>query len=128
MSDESAESFDCAEAWETTSPFLHVKNYLYRCAVQSGEFHIEYPYDELFNVLTAKLLLQHAMDTGRTVVVHYKWEPLDENIVTYSATGKIVYTDVGIHDDNPGFVMESTDSESIMAFSYKEIFWVAEVN
>jgi hypothetical protein len=127
MNDEGAESFDCAEAWETSAPFLHVKNYLYRYAVESGDFHVEYPYDELFNMLTAKFLLQDAMDTGKTVIVHYKWEPLDESVVIYSAKGKIVYTNVALHDEISGFVMEGTDGDSVMVFSYKEIFWVAEV-
>ena len=72
MNEDGAESFDCAEAWDTSAPFLYVKNHLYRYAVDSGDFHVEYPYDELFNMLAAKFLLQDAMDTGKTVTVNRK--------------------------------------------------------
>jgi hypothetical protein len=62
------------------------------------------------------------------IAVHYKWEPLDENIVIYSIKGKVMYTDVSVNDEELGFVIDSSDAETIMAFSYGKIFWVEEVS
>lgn len=126
MSSQGAESFNCAEAWESSSPFLYIKNLLYRQALESGDFNVQYPYDELFNTVTTRILVSDAMKTGRTISLHYKWEPLDETIVVYSAKGKVVYTDVAIHDASTGFVMESVEDEAVMAFNYDEVFWIEE--
>lgn len=128
MNSEEADAFDCGQAWESNSPFLHVKNALYTHAVNSGEFHIEYPYDELFNMLTTKTLVEDAMSTGRAITIHYKWEPLDDNIVVYSASGKILYTNVAMNDSLGGFIMQSSDDDSVMVFSYSEVFWLEEAN
>jgi hypothetical protein len=122
------DSFDCSMAWEQSSPFLHVKNALYTHALKNGEFHVEYPHDELFNMLTTKALVEDAMMTDRSITIHYKWEPLDDNIVIYSASGNIIYTDVAMRDSLGGFIMQSSDDGKLMAFAYNEVFWLEKAD
>lgn len=126
MNESGAEAFDCAEAWDSNAPFLYVKNLLYKQSLDNDDINIQYPYDEIFNAVTTKILVYDAMKTARTITIHYKWEPLDETIVVYSVKGKVVYTDVALHDSDNGFVMESVEDEGIMAFNYGEIFWIEE--
>ena len=126
MNLEGAENFDCTSAWESGVPFMHVKSALYKHAIDKGGFHMEYPYDEYFGMMATKVLTIDAWDRDMLISVHYKWEPLDENIVIYSTRGKVMYTDVSINDDELGFVIDSIDSDTIMAFSYGKIFWVEE--
>lgn len=127
MNIDGAENFDCTSAWESGVPFMHVKSALYKHAINSGGFHMEYPYDEYFNMVATKILVIDAYKKDVEIAVHYKWEPLDENIVIYSIKGKVMYTDVSVNDEELGFIIDSSDADAIMAFSYGKIFWVEEV-
>lgn len=128
MNLEGADNFDCTPAWESGVPYMHVKSALYKHAMLSGGFHMEYPYDEYFGMATTKILTIDAYNRDIPISVHYRWEPLDENIIIYSIKGKVMYTDVSINDDELGFVIDSSDADTIMAFSYSKIFWIEEAD
>lgn len=122
-----AEDFDCTSAWESGIPYMHVKSALYKQAIANGGFHMEYPYDEYFGMVAVKALVIDAYNKEKAINVHYKWEPLDDNIIIYSVKGQVIYTDVSINDTELGFVIDSSDADTMMAFSYGKIFWIEEV-
>lgn len=128
MNMDSADSFDCTAAWESGVPFMHVKSALYKQALAGGGFHMEYPYDEYFGMIAVKALAIDAFNKDLPISIHYKWEPLDDNIIIYSIKGKVMYTDVSINDEELGFVIDSSDADTIMAFSYSKIFWIEEAD
>ena len=127
MTFDGAEDFDCTNAWETGQPFTFLKAALYTGAFSSGNFEPENPYEEYFNIVTTRLLTKSAMETNRKIDVRYKWEPLDETIVTYSFAGKVTHIDVGINDAHLGFVLHDEEKDVIVAFEYRKIFWISEL-
>jgi hypothetical protein len=127
MTFDGAEDFDCTAAWETSSPFTFLKAALYTGVFSSGEFEPENPYEEYFNIVTTRLLTKSAMETNRKIDVRYKWEPLDESIVTYSFSGYVLYIDAGINDEHLGFILRDNEKDVIAAFEYRKIFWISEV-
>lgn len=127
MDFESADTFDCTSAWESGMPFVHVKSQMYKQAIECGQFHMEYPYDEFFNAIATKVLVIDAEEKEKTICVHYGWEPLGEDIVVYSIVGQVLYTDISISDKEVGFLIDSETSETMMALPYKGIFWIEEI-
>lgn len=128
MEFDSAEGFDCTDAWESGHPFVHVKSALYKYSLVTGEFDIQYPNEEIFNGIATKTLVSDAMRNGKRVSVHYKWEPFDDNIIVYSASGMVLFVDISINDQELGFMIDSPESDSLMVFPYSKIFWLEEVD
>ena len=126
MEPDSSSGYDLDKAWHSGHPFKYVKTSLYIQAIHSEELDSEYPNDEIFNTIATKMLIVDAFKTNRKIRINYKWEPLDDNIIIYSTKGKILFTDITINDDELGFVIDSEDSDSVMAFSYRKIFWLEE--
>ena len=128
MDSDNFASHDYAKAWDSGQPFNYIKAALYMQSIHNDELYPEYPNDEVFNTITAKVLAVNALKTNRTISVNYKWEPLDDNIVIYSLSGKVLYTDVSINDEELGFIIKSDESDSLTAFPYKKIFWLEEAD
>jgi hypothetical protein len=126
MEFDSAEGYDCAEAWESGHPFIHLKSELYRYSFVTGSFDIKYPNEEIFNGIATKTLVADAMRNGKKISVHYNWEPFDDNIIVYSASGMVLFVDISVNDEEVGFMLDSPESESLMVFPYNKIFWLEE--
>jgi hypothetical protein len=99
MSSDGLGSYDYAKAWESGDPFRYIKSALYADAILRDELLPEYPNEEIFNCIATKVLVADAFRTKRSISINYNWEPLDENIVIYSISGKVINPELSINDE-----------------------------
>jgi hypothetical protein len=126
MSSDGLGSYDYAKAWESGDPFRYIKSTLYADAILRDELLPEYPNEEIFNCIATKVLVADAFRTKRNISINYNWEPLDENIVIYSISGKVINPELSINDEELGFAIDSPIDDSVMVFPYRKVFWLEE--
>jgi hypothetical protein len=126
MSSDGLGSYDYAKAWESGDPFRYIKSSLYADAILRDELLPEYPNEEIFNCIATKVLVADAFRTKRNISINYNWEPLDENIVIYSISGKVINPELSINDEELGFAIDSPLDDSVMVFPYRKVFWLEE--
>jgi hypothetical protein len=126
MSSDGLRRYNYAEAWESGDPFRYIKSALYTDAVLRDELIAEYPNEEIFNCIATKVLVADAFKTNRNISINYNWEPLDENIVIYSISGKVLHPELSINDEELGFAIDSPLADSIMVFEFRKVFWLEE--
>lgn len=119
-------SYDFAEAWGHPHAFAIIKHGLMKLFMEREDFNPENPYDELITALTATGLIHSAYELDKMIEVRYGWELLDdENIIMHSCFGMVKQVDIRIKAGDMGFLFDLGDDE-YAAFSYKDIYWVAE--
>ena len=126
MSSDGLGSYDYAKAWKSGNPFKYIKSSLYMHAILREELLPEYPNEEIFNSIATKVLVADAFKTNRTISINYNWEPLDENIVIYSVSGKVIHPELSVNDEELGFAIDSPIADSVMVFPYRKVFWLEE--